>query len=658
MDTLAEIPLRRNIAIILVALGIVVGGTRFAVKATTDYLLYENATAAARNWANLLGANVADIEQIANGEPPSSESMAFFDWARKTGSVFRYVIYNKTGDSQLTSEHTVAMVDIAEFSREAVLALKGNAPVVDVHEDSSPGRPAFYARAFVPVVVEGRPVAVISAFVDQTEVRALFSKALSIAGAALSLITALAFSLPAIAWYRRTREKQMADRRIRYLAQHDALTGLSNRSRLMERLDGLLAKKAVGGGGLAVHFIDLDKFKEVNDTFGHDGGDFLLKSVAERLTAIATGDDIAGRFGGDEFVVVQNDVCIRQEAEHFATRIMEALSAPIVFNGHEITATASIGVALAPDDGTNSERLVKSADLAVYVSKKEGRNCVRSFRPEMDAELQTRLSLERRLREAIQTDAFVLHYQPIYEVSNRHLVGYEALVRLPAADGSLIEPMAFIPIAEELRLIGRLGAWIIKEACRTAANWPAHLTVAVNLSPAQFEAGSISEVVKQALVHSGLEPHRLELEITEALLLRESAEVMHQLRMLKDIGVAVVLDDFGTGYSSLSYLLRFPFDKIKIDRSFIYDPDNTCRDAETMIKTIVGLGRQLSMQVTVEGVETAEQAACLDGVHADQVQGFFFGEPVPPTEIAARIMVDARSVLSPALRGADMKQVG
>jgi predicted signal transduction protein with EAL and GGDEF domain len=305
-----------------------------------------------------------------------------------------------------------------------------------------------------------------------------------------------------------------------------------------------------------------------------------------------------------------------------------------------IVATVSIGVALAPADGTNPERLLKSADLALYRAKGDGRNCVRFFLPEMDSELNMRFKLEKIIRDAVLHERFELHYQPLFEMARRRLIGFEALVRLPAEDGTLIPPLVFIPVAEELRLIDKIGAWVLREACRTAATWPENLTVAVNLSPAQFLAGHVSDIVAAALKDAGLAPHRLELEVTETLLLGNSEAIMSELQTLKAMGVAIVMDDFGTGYSSLSYLWRFPFDKIKIDRSFMQAFDGSGRDAKTVVRTIIALGRELNMRVTVEGVETVTQAAFLDEVDGDQAQGFFFGRPVPASEVSANILAD------------------
>jgi diguanylate cyclase (GGDEF)-like protein len=461
-----------------------------------------------------------------------------------------------------------------------------------------------------------------------------------LAALALCLLISGAVGIPTIAWYRRTKEKQQADRRIRFLAHHDALTGLANRAQLIEKLENALAILPLRSGRLAVHFIDLDHFKEVNDTLGHDGGDFLLKTVAERLRAVTRAEDIVARLGGDEFVVVQTDIKCKDQVEDFARRLTSAVTAPMKLKEHEIVATVSVGVALAPADGTDPERLLKSADLALYKSKADGRNCTCFFERKMDTALQARIELEKALRDAVQNERFILHYQPLFEASGQRLIGFEALIRLPTEDGTLIPPMTFIPVAEDLRLIGKIGAWVLREACKAAANWPEPLTVAVNLSPAQFEACSISTIVANALKETGLAPCRLELEITETLLLGNSDAVMAELLSLKAMGIAIVMDDFGTGYSSLSYLWRFPFDKIKIDRSFMQGFDAAGRDAETVVKTIIALGRELDMRVTVEGVETAKQAAFLDGADADQVQGFFFGRPISASEIGAIILKD------------------
>jgi diguanylate cyclase (GGDEF)-like protein len=639
-------PTVKRVAIVSLVVFVFGLGVWQVLKSTVDRLLYWDATAAAESWAKYVAENVTDLEDIADGQPPSAESMAFLIRTQQIRHVFGFEILNLFGNVQLTSDGSkISSVRGTVHSDTAARSAELGRPVISVKEGTPPVRPKIYSEAYLPVIIDGRPRAVVAAYVDLTEQRDHFRQAFSFAALALCLLISGAVGIPSIAWYRRTKEKQQADRRIRFLAHHDALTGLANRTQLIEKLENALAVLPLRGGCLAVHFIDLDHFKEVNDTLGHDGGDFLLKTVAERLRAVTRADDIVARLGGDEFVVVQTDIDRKGQVEDFARRLTSAVTAPMKLKEQEIVATVSVGVALAPADGTNPERLLKSADLALYKSKADGRNCICFFDSKMDTALQARIGLEKALRNAVHNERFILHYQPLFEISGQRLIGFEALIRLPAEDGTLIPPITFIPVAEDLRLIGKIGAWVLREACKAAANWPEPLTVAVNLSPAQFEAGSISNVVASALRETGLAPSRLELEITETLLLGHSEAVMTELQSLKAMGIAIVMDDFGTGYSSLSYLWRFPFDKIKIDRSFMQGFDASGRDAETVVKTIIALGRELNMRVTVEGVETAKQAAFLDGADADQVQGFFFGRPVSASEVGTIILKDFQKLL-------------
>ncbi len=624
---------------VVLLVGIV--GIAATLKVTVDNLLYWDATASAESWAKYVVENVADIEEIADGQQPSAESMSFFIRTQQIRNVFGFEIIDLQGNVRLVSDGAkISSVGGATRDETAVRVAKTNLPFIAVKQGTPPIRPSNYSEAYIPVIADGQPRAVVAAYVDLTNQYDHFHKAFLIAAVALCVLSGAGAGIPAIAWHRRTKEKQRADQRIQFLARHDALTGLSNRTLLVELMNVTFATLPLQRDSLAVHFIDLDHFKAINDSLGHDAGDFLLKTSAERLCAVTRLGDEVARFGGDEFVVLQSGVHDREHAETFALRLVDALAAPMQFKGHEISATVSIGFAIAPADGDSAERLLKCADLALYRAKADGRNCVRGFLPEMDATLKARIELETRIRDAVNHNGFDLHFQPILEISNRRLIGFEALVRMRAEDGSLIPPLRFIPVAEELHLIDKIGAWVLREACRTAAAWPKHLTVAVNVSVAQFEAGGISQIVAAALQETGLEANRLELEITESLLLGDKESTMAELRTLKAMGVGIVMDDFGTGYSSLSYLWRFPFNKIKIDQSFMLGLDRSGQDAQTVVKTIIALGRELNMRVTVEGVETAKQVGFLDEVKGDQAQGFFFGRPVPSSEVAAVILLD------------------
>jgi predicted signal transduction protein with EAL and GGDEF domain len=349
---------------------------------------------------------------------------------------------------------------------------------------------------------------------------------------------------------------------------------------------------------------------------------------------------MVARLGGDQFALLQRHVGAATTAERLAERVIARLSEPFAINGHDIAITASVGIARAPLDADGAMQLVRCAELAMYQCKAEGRGCARSFLPEMDAALQARLALERAIREATHNETFELHFQPIVEAKDGALVGFETLLRLRGADGALISPATFIPVAEQMGLIGKIGAWVIGAACRAAASWPDHLTVSVNLSPAQFAKAAVHGIVAAALAKSGLPARRLELEITESLLLEDTGAVLAELAKLKALGVGIVMDDFGTGYSSLSYLWRFPFSRIKIDRSFLLGLATAEKDARAIVETIVTLARVLDMRVTVEGVEERAQLAFVHGLGPVQAQGFHFGRPMPLSDVPARILSD------------------
>ena len=637
MRLLSNISFRRAIALFVAAVILLAAGTWFIVQTTTNHLITQYVQGTTHQWAKFVAENVNDLGDIADGEWPSSASLAFFEATRKSDTVFRYVIFNRYGYSQLVIDHDrIAPVDLSEFSSEAVEAMKTGATTGTIKADPKTG--IEYGVAYVAATTNGKAVAAVGAYVDQAEAAKVFARSSWMSAIALFLLTAMAFAVPAVGWYRRTQEKLQADRRIRYLAHHDVLTGIANRVQLIDRLQKAIAILPSTGNMIAVHFFDLDRFKQLNDTLGHDAGDFLLSTIGERLKTMVRLEDVVARLGGDEFVVVQTSVSEPAQAEAFATRLSEVLRAPAYFKEQEICPHLTIGIALGPKDGTTPERLLKSADLALYSGKIAGRGAIRFFTAEMDEALQTRIRLERTIRDAIANNSFVLHYQPILEMNGQKLIGFEALARLNGPDGVPIPPGVFIPMAEEIHVIDKIGEWVLKDACRTAATWQKDLTVAVNLSAAQFQSGDVEQVVTAALEESGLEPRRLELEITESLLLENGGATLGILHRFKEKGISVVMDDFGTGYSSLSYLWKFPFDKIKIDRSFMQSFGGDSRQAETIVKTIIALGREMNMRVTVEGVETSQQVEFLYDYDADQVQGFYFGHPVPSSELSAEVL--------------------
>ena len=419
-----------------------------------------------------------------------------------------------------------------------------------------------------------------------------------------------------------------------HLSLHDALTGLPNRALLAERLAHALVHAQRYGGMLAMLCLDLDRFKQVNDTLGHPVGDALLCAVADRLRSCLRRTDTVARLGGDEFAIIQTPVVKAEEASLLARRIVEALSEPYDLDGYQVNIGTSVGIALAPADAADAGSLFKMADMALYRAKADGRGTARFFEPEMDAKLQARRVLEVDLRKAVAKGEFELNYQPLVDLASGRVDAFEALVRWRHPQRGQVSPDEFIPLAEETGLVVPLGAWVLYQACMEAAEWPADVRVAVNVSAAQFKGGGLVAVVDEALTASGLPPPRLEMEITETALLADADTTLAVLRELRAKGVRIAMDDFGTGYSSLSYLRSFPFDKIKIDRCFVQDIE-TSKDCEAIVRAVTGLGVSLGIAITAEGVETAAQLDRLRAEGCDQVQGYLFSRPVKAGEVAA-----------------------
>jgi diguanylate cyclase (GGDEF)-like protein len=438
-------------------------------------------------------------------------------------------------------------------------------------------------------------------------------------------------------------EQRRSEAKIAHMALHDSLTGMPNRALLNERLEQALVRTG-RGEIVATHILDLDHFKHVNDTLGHPIGDKLLQTVGERLRALVRDIDTIARMGGDEFAIVQVGLSQVADATSLAQRVISALCEPYEIDGHRVAIGTSIGIAVGPTDGTSADQLIKNADLSLYRAKGDGRGTFRFFEPGMDAQMQARRVLERDLREALAHGEFELHYQPIVELASNTISGFEALIRWRHPDKGTVSPATFIPLAEETGLIVPIGEWAIRQACATAALWPADLRIAVNLSPAQFRSPGLLQVIISALATSGLAPNRLELEITETVLLHDSEITLAMLNRLRELGVRIAMDDFGTGYSSLSYLQSFPFDKIKIDRSFV---KNVTESASSLniVRAVAALARGLGITTTAEGVETQEQLDAIRSEGCTEMQGFLISKPRPAKEIE-QLFLSRRSELS------------
>jgi diguanylate cyclase (GGDEF)-like protein len=427
-------------------------------------------------------------------------------------------------------------------------------------------------------------------------------------------------------------ERVRAEEKITWLARHDALTEVPNRFHFNEQLNEALQSLAPGEG-LAVHWIDLDHFKQVNDDLGHPTGDALLKSIGARLRANIRRPDFVGRLGGDEFAIVQSTVTHPEQATAFAERLLHLFGDSHPLMGQQIEIGASVGIALAPQHGATAEELMKCADIALYHVKSGGRGRHALFDPFYGYEMQSRRRLEADLRAALHEDQMVLHYQPIFHAKSHKVTCCEALIRWQHPEHGLIPPGDFIPLAEETGLIIAIGEWALNTACQEAATWPEEIGVTVNLSASQFIGSDLCTTVEAALNLSGLAPQRLELEITESVLLSDDPATVKTLHTLRQRGVRIALDDFGTAFASLSYLRSFPFDTIKIDRSFVRDlPQQS--DCTAIIEAVAGLARKLNMRSIVEGIETKQQLSIVNEIGCDELQGYYFNRPVPSAELA------------------------
>jgi diguanylate cyclase (GGDEF)-like protein len=426
-------------------------------------------------------------------------------------------------------------------------------------------------------------------------------------------------------------EQRQSEVKIEYMAHHDSLTDLANRVLLNEQLE-LALGQIHRNEMVAIHHLDLDQFKAVNDTFGHPAGDKLLKIVADRLRGLVRETDTIARMGGDEFVIVQASIADPGDATSLAQRIIHLLGEPFDIDGQQVLIGVSVGIAVGPGDGLTADKLLRNADLALYRAKGDGRSTFRFFEPVMDLQMQTRRILEQDLRRALPAGEFELYYQPVVNLASRTVSGFEALIRWNHPQRGLVSPGTFIPLAEEIGFIVPMGEWVIREACATAAGWPGNSRVAINISAVQFRNPGLMQVIIGALATSGLDPTRLEIEITETVLLQNKDTTLAVLHQLRALGVRIALDDFGTGYSSLTYLQCFPFDKIKIDRSFVKDiTENT--GSLNIVRAVAALASGMGMTATAEGVETREQLDSITSEGCTEMQGFLFSRPLPAREI-------------------------
>lgn len=608
----------------------------WAMNRASQVHLKSEAEHTALQWAIYLRDTVPDLDRIFAGGGLTPDAINELGRLRRVGEVFRYKLYSPAGDELLVSDDIVpdagaAGVFVRTVPTQRVnvekvhdLVLRGDR-LIELKRATGGDRPPIYSEAYVPVMRDGKVLGVVEVYVDQTERAQRITRSFRQVAGAVAVVLLVLFGIAFSQWLVKLRQQRRSEDQVRYLAQHDPLTGVLNRAGFNEALREAEQRAARGSAGFAVLCIDLDRFKEINDSLGHAAGDDALGQASTRLRAAVRQFDIVARVGGDEFAVLQSGVHRADDVSTLAQRIVDALSPTYEIASHRVPGGASVGAAVYGTDGAHAGELLHKADLALYRAKAEGRGRFSFYDAHTDQNLQARRSMIRDLRTALAQDGLTLHFQPLYEGDGTTLSGYEALARWTRPGHGPVSPMEFIPLAEEAGLIGELGEWVLRRACQEAVRWPESVGLSVNLSAAQFR-GDLVGCVSRCLQEAGLPGHRLELEITESLLLHNTDAALQTLHALAGMGVRIVMDDFGTGYSSLAYLWRFPFDKLKIDRAFTQNLENDPK-VDLIVRSIVSLAHSMNIRVNAEGVETAAQLARLQEHGCDELQGFLLGRP-------------------------------
>ena len=597
-----------------------------------------------QNFANLLLGPGGSLDALLTGISRDPASQDMLRKIADLSGIDSYAVFDAKGNETFRSR--------SERYEWLLRDRSGGVSTGDKLGSSVVAQPGFWQIVYddgetnpsviMPLIRDGRTMGFLSVVADMISERHHYQATLARTYSMVILIILAATCVPFMLYQLRRRKIAEADARIRFLADHDTLTQLLNRRRMQEACDQLLFKIRATREDVAYLFVDLDDLADINDRLGQSRGDEILRIVARRIATTLGPEDLVARVGPDDFAVVRRRVTSREEIIALASLLAETVGETIELDGHVVAPKISIGCAIAPEHGRSHSELVKHAEIAHFHNKGEKRNPVVFFEPKMDEAMHRRRQIEAHIKRAVEEDGFELFYQPLVKGSDGSLVGFEALVRLRDETGKLIPPAEFVPIAEARGYIKALGSWVIQEATRQIAEWPEPLFVSVNLSAVQFQDGDLVDIIVAALRAAGIEGRRLEVEVVESLLLERSTAILDQLHALKELGISIDMDDFGTGYSSLGYLWRFPFDKLKIDQSFMKALENGEPNVKEIVATIVSLAHQMKMKVTTEGVETEDQAQFLASLGCDQLQGYFFGQPRPACETVEAFLVGYR----------------
>lgn len=629
-------------------------GVHQAVGFAVSNAVHRDGEVRLRQWAGYINSRLPDLEEVVATGNPTPEQVRKLEIMRDVGNVFRFKLFAPDGKLILVSEEPSTRIkaySIGRIDPQARTAFQSGESHIAVKDGKGEaGTPDVYVQSYVRAHgAKGQPVGILEIFVDQTKMATFLQAIFGWAAAGLALLGALAYLIPAFAFLQRNADATRAEDQISYLTEFDPLTSLMSRHSFTQQLDKALARPYAYLTTDAILFIDIDNFKSINDEFGHEGGDQFIVHVANAIKSQIQGNGYAARFGGDEFTVCLpgvTEISLRKICE----KILAAARKPAQYGYQLINGEISIGAHLTHKTAT-AAKLLRAADIALYNAKNSGKNRFVVFNENMAHQLNARRELERRLHGAHENKEFKLNYQPIIDSKTLKIVGFEALLRLPDGNGGYIPPDKFIPVSESIGLIAPISKWAMHEALTTANTWPGKLFIALNLSPRQFEDGNLVATIKSAIDQTGFPPDRLELEVTESLFLGNTEAVDIQIEELKKLGVSIALDDFGTGYSSIGYLIRYGFNKLKIDRSFLVAHDKDPDKLHGVLETIVSLGHGLGMCVTAEGIETPEQARMLGELKCDQFQGFHFGRPMDREKVAITLLRSTADTM------ADVKQL-
>ncbi|MGI9494004.1 MAG: putative bifunctional diguanylate cyclase/phosphodiesterase, partial [Geminicoccaceae bacterium] len=614
---------------------------------TSNHLLRQELRSVALDWATFLENNVDDLEQIMATGNISNDSLEVLRSASSLGHVFHYQLFDVKGvsvyasDGQRQPDLSVATRSIEKGVPTLYDILASDHPIVSLEEHDGNARlfssmPEVYGQIYMPIMAGRSLLGMAEIHVDQTEKAAYFHQEFGTFATGLALLILFAMALPMVMVWRKTKQRELAERQLHDMAHTDPLTRLANRTNFRDRLVSALGQVERSQGMIALFWLDLDRFKTINDALGHPIGDSLLCQVAERLRRTISHHDTVARLGGDELAIVLSGCRERKHAADLAERLIKTLAIPFDVEGHHVVIGVSIGIVFAPSDGDQVDSLLKKADIALYRAKDAGRSTYRFFKPDMEARSEVRHVLEEDLRTAIQSNQLRLHYQPQVCLDSGRINGFEALLRWHHPRFGHMPPGEVVALAEETGLIMPLGYWALQQACADANTWPESIRVSVNISAVQFSHTNLVDLVSDALNLSGLAADRLDLEITESIVMADTKATVAKLRKLRRLGVHLSMDDFGTGYSSLSRLRHLPFNHLKVDRSFVKELGGNPNDT-AIVHAIVALGHNLGMQIIAEGIETDAQLAQLRTEGCDIAQGFFFGRPVPATEIGRQL---------------------